>query len=220
LSPKGGNPAKSRQFSCDPEPPAGQAFCLHHTRPVEIFPATMLLPIVTGVALVVGAIMSGVAWKLAREEDHHPTVLLSAIAMIVVAVASVVMLVIVVDDRPAAAVAGAPPVARAPLELLAVSPERDGDRLTIRGIVRNPEQSRPVDRLVAVVVVLGEQGDFIASGRALVDPPNVAPGAESAFSVTVAGASEVARYRVSFRDDARVVAHIDRRGRSSTVAVP
>jgi hypothetical protein len=179
----------------------------------------MLLPIVTGVALAIGAIMSGLAWKLAREEDRHPAVLLSAIAMVIVAIASIVMLGIVVDDRPAAAVATAQ-TGRAPLELIAVSDERDGDRLTIRGVVRNPEQSAPVDRLVAVVVALGPEGDFVASGRALVEPPNIAPGAESAFSVTMAGASAVARYRVSFRDGARVVAHIDRRGRPSTVAVP
>ena len=41
--------------------------------------------------------------------------------------------------------------------------------------------------------------------------PVLAPGVESTFVVTVPGASDVGRYRVSFQSNDRVVAHVDRR---------
>jgi hypothetical protein len=37
------------------------------------------------------------------------------------------------------------------------------------------------------------------------------PGTESVFVVTVPGAADVGRYRVSFRSDDRIVPHVDRR---------
>jgi hypothetical protein len=98
-----------------------------------------------------------------------------------------------------------------PLELVALGHDRDGDRLTVRGIVRNPASGVSVDRLTAVVFMFDREGGFLGSGRATVQSPALGPGGESTFVVTVPGAAAVGRYRVSFRTDDRVVPHVDRR---------
>jgi hypothetical protein len=112
------------------------------------------------------------------------------------------------NDAPALA---APPAATAPLELVALGHERDGDRLTVRGVVRNPEAGAAVDRLTAVVFLFNREGGFLSSGRVIVETSALRPGAESIFVVTIAGAGDVGRYRVSFRTDDRIVPHVDRR---------
>lgn len=99
----------------------------------------------------------------------------------------------------------------APLELVALGHDRDGDRLTVRGIVRNPSSGTSVDHLTAVVLMFNREGGFLGTGRATVESSVLGPGGESTFIVTVPGASAVGRYRVSFRTDDRVVPHVDRR---------
>jgi hypothetical protein len=101
-----------------------------------------------------------------------------------------------------------------PLELVALGHDRDGDRLTVRGVVRNPASGMAMDRVTAVVLVYKEDGGFVGSGRATVDSTMLGPGGETAFTVTVPAASQIGRYRVSFRTEDRVVPHIDRRDRS------
>jgi hypothetical protein len=107
----------------------------------------------------------------------------------------------------------APPNPRTilPLELVALGHDRDGDSLTVRGVVRNPAGAGQVDRLTAVVFVFNAEGGFTGSGRAAVEAVELVPGAESTFVVTVKGVTDVARYRVSFRTDDRLVPHVDRR---------
>ena len=100
-----------------------------------------------------------------------------------------------------------------PIELVALGYERDGDRLIVRGIVRNPSSGLPLDRVTAVVLLFKEDGGFLGSGRATVETPALGPGGETAFAVTVPGANAVGRYRVSFRSEDRIVPHIDRRSR-------
>jgi hypothetical protein len=100
-----------------------------------------------------------------------------------------------------------------PVELLALGHDRDGDRLTVRGVVRNPSTGRAVDRVTAVVFLYNRDGGFLTSGRAAIDSTALLPGGESAFVVVVPGANDVGRYRVSFRTDDRVVPHVDRRDR-------
>jgi hypothetical protein len=102
----------------------------------------------------------------------------------------------------------------APLELTALTHERDGDGIIVRGVVRNPSTGVDLDRIAAVVFVFTRDGAFLASGRSALGGPVLAPGSETAFVVTVPQATEVGRYRVSFRSDDRVVAHVDRRDRS------
>lgn len=108
--------------------------------------------------------------------------------------------------------AGAP-TAPVPLELLALGHERDGDRLTVRGVVRNPSSGRQVDRVTAVVFLYNRDGGFLSSGRAALQSTALVPGGESDFVVMVPGAGDVGRYRVSFRTEDFVVPHVDYRDR-------
>jgi hypothetical protein len=103
------------------------------------------------------------------------------------------------------------PPAAPPLELIALGHERDGDRLIVRGVIRNPPAAAAVDHVTAVVFLFNGEGGFVSSGRAAIESAALAPGAESPFVVTIRGATGVARYRVSFRTDDRVLPHVDRR---------
>jgi hypothetical protein len=108
----------------------------------------------------------------------------------------------------AAASAGA----EAPLELVSLRHDRQRAELAITGLVRNPASGAAVEKLAAVVLLFDQQGALVTSARADVDFTTLAPGDESPFVITLAAPPTVARYRVSFRDDAGVVPHIDRRG--------
>ena len=110
------------------------------------------------------------------------------------------------------AVAMTTPSETSPLELVSMRHERRGTRLAVTGLVRNPVAGAPVDRLAAVVFLFDEQGGFLASARANVDFLKLSPGDESPFVIDVEAPANVARYRVSFRNDAGIVPHVDRRG--------
>ena len=107
---------------------------------------------------------------------------------------------------PAAVRAAAPTV-----DLVALSHERDADRLVVHGIVRNSSSTHFAEPLTAVVFAFNRDGGFVTSGRAAIDASRLIAGGESAFVVTLADANQVARYRVSFRTAAGIVAHVDRR---------
>ena len=113
------------------------------------------------------------------------------------------------SNQPVAA--AVPQAAAVPLELVALGHERDGDRLIVRGVVRNPAAGARVDRLTAVVFLFNRDGGFLTSGRMMIEPPALVPGGESIFVVTIPAAADVGRYRVSFRTDDRIVPHADRR---------
>lgn len=106
------------------------------------------------------------------------------------------------------------PTTTAPLELIGLSHERDGDRLTIRGVVHNPDSAGAVDGVDAVVAVYDRDGAVMTDARAPLAHTPLDPGAESPFVVTVQNAADVGRYRVSFRVGDRVIAHVDRRSRT------
>jgi hypothetical protein len=103
------------------------------------------------------------------------------------------------------------------LELVALEHDRDDSRFVVRGIVHNPASAATLRGLTAVVLVFSREGEFIASGRAPVATPALAPGAETPFVVTLPDADSVDRYRVSFRLDDQIVPHVDRRGRNAGV---
>jgi hypothetical protein len=96
-----------------------------------------------------------------------------------------------------------------PLELVALGHERENDRLVVRGVVRNPVGGSPVNQVTAVVMLFNREGGYLASGRAEVQPAHLEPGGETTFLVTVPGATDVGRYRVSFRADNQVIPHVD-----------
>lgn len=118
-----------------------------------------------------------------------------------------------VDAVPTTAVPQPAPADAAPVELVALGHTRDGDRFTVRGVVRNPASGAAADGLTAVVFVFGADGGFLTSGRAIIETRALRPGSESAFVVVVPGAAGVARYRLSFRSGDRIVPHVDRRER-------
>jgi hypothetical protein len=103
--------------------------------------------------------------------------------------------------------------AAAPLELVALGHDRDGDKLTVRGVVRNPSNGTRVDGVTAVVFMFDKDGGFLGSGRGAIDARTLSPGGDSTFQLTVPGAASVSRYRVSFRTETGIVAHVDKRTR-------
>ncbi len=103
------------------------------------------------------------------------------------------------------------PAMAVPLELTALENERDGDRLIVRGLVRNPAKGRELDGVAAVVLVFGRDGTLIATGRAALPSSRLAPGATAPFVVSVPGAAGVEKFRLSFRTDAHIEPHVDRR---------
>jgi heme A synthase len=218
---------------------------------------------ITVLSLAVAAIMSVVAWRLARDErrrsearvealaeeiraDEPPLLhvgeylppeapartqgsLAAALAIGVFFVGSVVGLAVVFSNGarnstvapegaagPAQAAQTATSAVKAPLELMALSHERDDDRLIVRGAVRSPLQG-DAGAVTAIVSAFDRAGALVASGRA---PIETGAGVESTFAVTITGVDALHRYRVSFRSDDRAVAHVDRRKQANTVQLP
>lgn len=97
------------------------------------------------------------------------------------------------------------------LDLVALGHERDGNRLVVRGVVSNPTTVGTAGPLTAVVFAFDRDGGFVTSGRATIDAATLAPGHDSTFTVTLEHAERVVRYRVSFRTDAAIVPHVDKR---------
>jgi len=100
----------------------------------------------------------------------------------------------------------------APLELLALEHDRDGDRFIVRGIVRN-STANAIEGLAAVISVFGRDGGLITSERASLAVDTLAAGSETPFMVIVPGAEAVDRYHLSFRTAAGILPHLDRRAR-------
>jgi hypothetical protein len=203
----------------------------------------LTLIFVTLGSLLVATAMAAFAWRLAQEErrraqariaaltaaihrDDWPlreasTTLFSAndsghrssrvtlVAALGIFLAGSLAVALVFRELPSKATAHA-----APLELTALTHERDADRLTVRGVVRNPAAAAAVGPLTAVVFLCSHDGGIIATGRAPIQRTKLEPGAESPFVVTIPVATEVGSYRVSFMTGTGVVSHIDRRSRA------
>jgi hypothetical protein len=117
--------------------------------------------------------------------------------------------------------AQAPPAAAAqaaPLELISMRHERNGDAFKVSGLVRNPRRGGTMTRVTAVVFAFDRAGAFVASGSAGLDFTSIEPGDESPFVVTIPGVSDIGKYRVSFRTEAGVVRHVDRRAEQMRIA--
>jgi hypothetical protein len=99
----------------------------------------------------------------------------------------------------------------APLELMTMRHARNGEALTVTGLVRNPSSGSRVARITAVVLAFDRDGALVTTAQAPLDFTILAPGDESPFVVTVSNAAEVGRYRVSFRSEAGAIRHVDRR---------
>jgi hypothetical protein len=119
------------------------------------------------------------------------------------------------NRHPAQIMAAAQP--QAPLELISLRHQRQGDALVVSGLVRNPHEGQALSGVTAVVFTFDRQGAFLSSGRAALDFQKLQPGDESPFSINIPQSASVGRYRVSFRTDAGIVAHVDRRGDPTAV---
>jgi hypothetical protein len=138
---------------------------------------------------------------------------LAVMAGVALVITSAVLFGLAAKDR---ARVGTESAASAPvspgLELLSLRDARDGDALTITGMVRNPRGAALRSHVAVTAYAFDDKGAFLASGRALLDVTALAGGDESPFLVTVPAAAAVARYRIGFRgEDGRVISHVDRR---------
>ncbi len=121
-------------------------------------------------------------------------------------------------DAPSAA-SMARAAAQAPLELIALEHDRDGDRFIVLGIVRNPAAAA-IDGLAAAVSTFNRDGGLIATRQSTVAAARLAPGAETPFVVIIpAAGADIERYHLSFRTAAGLVPHLDRRAARILAAV-
>jgi hypothetical protein len=142
--------------------------------------------------------------------------LLKAAVVALMAILLVVVVAMSSRDRiPEEAPASVAPVAdeshAPPLELVSMRHTREGNGLTVTGLVRNPHAGAVVTHVEAVVLAFDRDGNFMVSMRAPLDFTTLAPGDESPFVVKLPDAAAVARYRVSFRTEAGLLRHVDRR---------
>ena len=156
--------------------------------------------------------------------EHSPAA--HGIPLLRVAVAAIMAIVVIIavamsggrGEAEQAAVQQASGRSAAPLELLSMRHEREGDTLRVSGLLRNPPAGVDVARVAAVVLVFDRSGAYVASGRAALDFTTLAPGDESPFVVTIPGVAEVGRYRVSFRTESGGIRHVDRRAAQMRLA--
>jgi hypothetical protein len=178
-------------------------------RPIERTPPVVAAPVETAVR-VNPAVAATDLFGARETSDGDRRLLVFAVAVVLV-VAFVGLLVTFGRTRPAGEAVS---VRVAPLELLSLRHVKQGDTLTVSGLVLNPPEGRELRQVSAVVFVFDEAGEFIGSGRGALEFTRLAPGAESPFQITVANAGAVGRYRVGFRtDDGAVLGHVDRRTR-------
>jgi hypothetical protein len=136
----------------------------------------------------------------------HPLIKVAIGLVMAVAVIVIIAMTSVKREAP-------PTLVKAPdstLELLSMSHSREGDTLTVTGLVRNSGDG-PAQGITAVVFAFDRNGGFVTSGRSRLDDSTVGPGEESPFQVVIPKVKDVGRYRVSFRTEAGVVKHVDRR---------
>ena len=133
-----------------------------------------------------------------------------AVAAVVLAASLMAIPARIAGSAPRAASPPPAPIER-PLELVALEHERDGERLVVRGLGRNPAGASERLGLTAVVALVGHNGDVISSARAAIPTVKLAPGETTPFVVTATDAADVDRFRISFRTDGRVEPHVDRR---------
>jgi hypothetical protein len=112
-----------------------------------------------------------------------------------------------------------PPVQDVALDLITLQHDIDGDRLSVRGVVRN-QTGAAFTQLTVTVFAFDRDGGFLTSASVPIAGPALASGAQSSFTIDVPGAAAVARYRVSFRSADRIVPHVDRRDRTDLESRP
>ena len=93
--------------------------------------------------------------QLIRSSSH----LVAVVVVGILAVATSLGLIVLTSPR-ASPVSTGRAAGPATLELVALEHEPDGTRMTVRGIVRNPESGPDLEHLTAIVVVVDSNGGF------------------------------------------------------------
>ncbi len=153
------------------------------------------------------------AKELLFETGHRSAVqgrLLIKVAAGLAAAVTVTVLIAMTSVRRETPAAAAALPHDSSLELLSMNHTRGGTTLTVTGLVRNSGHV-PAQGVAAVVSAFDRSGGLVASGRAPLNEPILGPGDESSFEVLIPAVGDVGRYRVSFRTEAGVVRHVDRR---------
>jgi hypothetical protein len=148
----------------------------------------------------------------AAPRSHRGVIAVGACA--VAAVAGITLVAARSPKREPVRAHTAAPAANQPLELLALEHERDGSRLVVRGLLRNPANAAERDGVTAVVLLYNHAGATIGSGRAAVPVAKLAAGDTTPFVVAIERAEDVERFRVSFRTGTRVEPHVDHRAQA------
>jgi hypothetical protein len=177
-------------------------------QPARIEPVRVSEPVVTHATGFLGAT------EVAREEGGRQKSLAFA-AVLLFFVLSGGLVWMMSGPEGSSSVAVGP---NSPLELVSLTHARQNEKLAVSGLVRNPDNGKPVERLSAVVFLFDRMGTFVTSSRANVDFLKLGAGDESPFVVSLDAPATVSRYRVSFRTDDGIVPHIDRRSASPTAA--
>ncbi len=107
--------------------------------------------------------------------------------------------------RQAQAVSGA-------VELVSLDHQRDGSRLAVRGIIRNPARGEIINGVAAVVLLFDEHDMYLGAREGAILRSTLPPGGEASFEIVLPDAAGVSRYRVSFRTGKAPLPHVDRRG--------
>ena len=147
------------------------------------------------------------ATEVARDDGGRQKSLMFAAAMLFVVLSGGLVWMMSGPEGTSAAAVGP----NSPLELVSLTSARQEGKLAVSGLVRNPVNGTPVERLSAVVFLFDRMGTFVTSSRANVDFLKLGAGDESPFVVSLDAPATVARYRVSFRTDEGIVPHVDRR---------
>jgi len=157
-------------------------------------------------------------FETTRHSSEHGHPLLKVAVVFAMAVALIVAIASMNDGRDAATT---PIVAStrtdASLELLSMRHVVEGDTLIVTGVVRNVAPTA-ASHTTPVVFVFDRSGKFVASGGGALAVTSLAPGTASPFRVALPQITDVGRYRVTFRNDAGVVRHMDRRAEHMAAA--
>lgn len=100
-----------------------------------------------------------------------------------------------------------------PIELVSLRHTRQGDVLSIIGLVRTAPTGRPARYVTVVASLFDRGGSLLAAGQTTLDFATTGARENSPFVINIPVAGAVGRYRVGFRTErGAVVPHIDRRG--------
>jgi len=198
-----------KQNSATPVEQNFSSFYEERSQPIHPEPATALVPAEGADQSRTADLFASATAAPARDQGMR-RLLAPAIGVAIVGLA---LTSVYLWNRPATVQQAAAP----PLELVTLRHQRQGDTLVITGLVRNPPSATAITGLVAVAFAFDKQGGFLTSGRSVLDFPQLKAGEESPFSITIPQAGGVGRYRVSFRTDAGIVPHVDRRSAPAAV---